>query len=190
MTGDIMRFRFFAELNRLEIMLLQETHWTSEVETKIESKWNGDAFFNSGTKNCRGVAVLITSCLDYNVIQVSNDNDGRVLNIILDLEEHTLNIYAPNTDDERRVFFSKLDDFIPEEYDNIIGGDFNCNLNARLDNCGGNGEFRNSAGSTVQGICTKYDLLDIWRNRHQDKRYYTWTGWNSTKGSIICTRID
>ena len=47
-------------------------------------------------------------------------------------------MYAPNTDSERRVFFSSLDDFISEEYDNIIGGDFNCILNARLDKYGGN----------------------------------------------------
>ena len=36
------------------------------------------------------------------------------------------------------------------------GGDFNCILNARFDKYGGNMEFRNSAGSTLQGICTKY----------------------------------
>ena len=185
-------FSFFRR-NRLDIILLQETHWTSELETKIKSEWNGDAFFSSGTNNSRGVAILISSRLDYNVIRVSSDNDGRVLNIILDLEERTLNIlniYAPNTDNERRVFFSNLDDFISEEYDNVIGGDFNCILNARLDKYGGNTEFRNSAGSTLQGICTKYDLLDIWRNRHKDKRCYTWSGRHSTNGSIIRTRID
>lgn len=136
---------------------------------------------------------MISSRLDFNVIRLSNDNDGRVLNIILDLEERTLNIlniYAPNTDNERRVFFSNLDDFISEEYDNIIGGDLHCILNGRLDKYGGNTEFRNSAGSTLQGICIKYDLLDIWRNRHQDKRCYTWTGRHSTNGSMIRTRID
>ena len=94
MTDDIMRF-----------ILLQETHWTSELETKIKSEWNGNALFSNGTNTSRGVAVLISSRLDYNVIQVSIDNDGRVLNIILDLEEQILNIlntYAPNTNNEPR----------------------------------------------------------------------------------------
>jgi exonuclease III len=177
----------------LDIILLQETHWTSELETKIKSEWNGDAFFSNGTNNSRGVAVLISSRLDYDVIRVRSDNEGRVMNITLDLEECTLNIvniYAPNTDNERRIFFSNLDGFISEEYDNIIGGDFNCILNARLDKYGGNTEFRNSAGSTLQGICTKYHLLDIWRNRHKDKRCFTWTGRHGTNGSIVRTRID
>ena len=105
---------------------------------------------------------MISSRLDFNVIRVSNDNDGRVLNIILDLEDRTLNIlniYAPNTDNERRVFFSNLDDFVSEEYDNIVGGDFNCILNARMDKCGGNTEFRNSAGSTPQGICNQTSVV-------------------------------
>ena len=149
----------FFRRNRLDTILLQETHWTSELETKIKREWNGDAFFSSGTNTSSGAAVLISSRLVYNVIRVSIDIEDRVLNIILDLEERILNIlnmYAPNTDNERRVFFSNLDDFISEEYDNIIGGDFNCILNARLDKYGGN-----SAGSTLQGICKKYDLLDV-----------------------------
>ena len=77
-----------------------------------------------------------------------------------------------------------------EEYDEITGGDLNCIINARLDQYGGDTEFRNSAGCILQGICTKYDLLDVWRNRHKDKRCYTWTGRHSTNGSIIRTRID
>ena len=185
-------FSFFGK-NRLDIILLQETHWTSELETKIKSEWNGDAFFSNGTNTSRGVAVLISSRLDYNMIRVVTDNDGRVLNVILDLEErilNILNIYALNTDNERRVFFSNLDVFISEEYDDIIGGDFNCILDARLDKYGGNPEFRNSAGSTLQGIRTNYDLLDVCRYRYKDKRCYTWTGRHSTNGSIIRTRID
>lgn len=50
--------------------------------------------------------------------------------------------------------------------------------------------FRNSAGFTLQEICTQYELLDICRNRHKDKRCYTWTGRHATNGSIIRTRID
>ena len=185
-------FSYFLR-HRMDIILLQETHWTRDLETQIQREWSGGVFFNHGTNTTRGVAILIHPRLEYTVEHTRCDNDSRILNIVLTLGDHTLNIiniYAPNTDQERRVFFSNLDDFISEEYDNIIGGDFNCILNARLGKYGGNTEFRNLAGSTLQGICTKYNLLDVWRNRHKDKRCYTWTGRHSTNGSIIRTRID
>ena len=71
-------FAYFRR-NRLDIILIQETHWTSELETKIKSEWNGDVFFSNGTNNSRGVAVLISSRLDYNVIRFGSDNEGRVI---------------------------------------------------------------------------------------------------------------
>ena len=185
-------FSYFLR-HKPDIILLQETHWTDDIKMQIQREWDGEIIFNHGTNAARGVAILIHPRLEYTVEYTRCDNDGRILNIVLTLGDHTLNIiniYAPNTDQERRVFFSNLDDFISEEYDNIIGGDFNCILNARLDKYGGNTEFRNLAGSTLQGICTKYNLLDVWRNRHKDKRCYTWTGRHSTNGSFIRTRID
>ena len=87
----------FFRRNRLDTILLQETHWTSELETKIKREWNGDAFFSSGTNTSSGAAVLISSRLVYNVIRVSIDIEDRVLNIILDLEERILNILKSNS---------------------------------------------------------------------------------------------
>lgn len=120
-----------------------------ELEIKIKSEWNGDVFFSNGINNFRGVVVLISLCFDYDVICVRSDNEGCVMNIILDFEEcilNIVNIYVLNIDNEWRIFFLNLDGFIFEEYDNIIGGDFNCILNVRLDKYGGNMEFRNLVG--------------------------------------------
>ena len=39
----------------------------------------------------------------------SSDNEGRIVNILLDIDDHILNIvnvYAPNKDCERGVFFT------------------------------------------------------------------------------------
>ena len=50
--------------------------------------------------------------------QKRSDNEGRILNIVLELESHTLNIiniYAPQMDSERRTFFSGLGNFISED---------------------------------------------------------------------------
>jgi hypothetical protein len=110
------------------------------------------------------------------------DLDGNILNII--------NIYAPQTDSDRRIFFSSLDGFISEKFDNIIGGDYNCISNAKLDKFGGNPNARHFAATTLHGICTRHNLSDIWRDRHKDKRCFTWTAQHPTNGTIIRTRID
>ena len=78
--------------NRSDKILLQETHWTIDMEMEIKREWIGDVFFNHGTNNARGVAILIHSRLECNVSQIRSDNEGRILNIVLELDDHTLNI--------------------------------------------------------------------------------------------------
>ena len=83
------------------------------MEMQIKHEWNGEAFFNHGTNTARGVAILIHSRLYYTVKQTRSDNEGRILNIVLDLDDHILNItniYVPQTDSARQTFFFGLDD--------------------------------------------------------------------------------
>ena len=81
-------FSFFQR-NRLDIILLQETQWTVDMEMQIKREWDGDVIFNHGTNTARGVAILIHSRLECSVMQTRSDNEGRVMNITLDLEERT-----------------------------------------------------------------------------------------------------
>ena len=185
-------FSYFLR-HRMDIILLQETHWTRDLETQIQREWNGGVFFNHGTNTARGVAILIHPRLEYAVGHTRSDNEGRILNIVLTLDDHTLNIiniYAPQTDTDRRAFFSSLDGFLSTDFDNIIGGDFNCISNARLDKLGGNLNARHFAATTLLGICAQHNISDIWRDRHKDKRGFTWTGRHPTNGTFIRTRID
>lgn len=66
-------FSFFQR-NRLDIILLQETHWSVEMEMQIKSEWDGDIIFNHGTNTARGVAILIHSRLGCSVMQTRSDN--------------------------------------------------------------------------------------------------------------------
>lgn len=185
-------FSYFVR-HRFDIILLQETHWTVDMEMQIKREWNGNVFFNNGANNARGVAILIHSRLDYTVTQTGGDNEGRVLNILLNLDGHVLNIinvYAPQTDSARQTFFSSLDRFISKVDDNIIAGDFNCIADVRLDKIGGSQDIRQLAAASLQAISSKFTLSDIWRDRHKDARAFTWTGRHPTDGSFISTRID
>ena len=90
-------FSFFRH-NRLDIILFQETHWTVDLDIQIKHEWDGEVFFNHGTRTARGVAILINPHLDYIVRQIKRDNDGRILNILLEMDDCTfnmVNIYAP-----------------------------------------------------------------------------------------------
>ena len=69
-----MAFSYFLR-NRLDIILLQETHWTIDMEMEIKREWIGDVFFNHGTNNARGVAILIHSRLECTVSQIRSDNE-------------------------------------------------------------------------------------------------------------------
>ena len=135
------------------------------METKIQREWNGGIIFNHGTNTARGVAVLIHPRLEYMVGHTQSGNEGRILNIVLTLDDHTLNIintYAPQTDTDGRAFFSSLDSFLSKDFDNIIRGEYNCISNTRLDKLGGNLNARQFAATTLLGIkfryimCTKF----------------------------------
>ena len=70
-------FSFFNR-NKFDTVYKQETHFTSKMDLQIQCEWEG-------------VAVLFSSRLEYNVIQVRRDNEGRILNILLNMDEHTMN---------------------------------------------------------------------------------------------------
>ena len=185
-------FSFFKR-NRFDIILLQETHFTADMEIQVKREWEGDVCFTHGTNSARGVAILISSRLDHNIIQTRRDNEGRILNILLQMEEHAINIvnvYAPSTDTDRRIFFSDLGLFLSHDYYNVIGGDFNCIMDIRQDKLGGNRDARQSASGFLHTINARYNLTDVWRERHKGERDYTWTGRNSADNSFIRTRID
>ena len=53
---------------KCDIAFLQETYWTSELETRICADWNGRCIFNHGTNHSKGVAALIRNGLDLNLV--------------------------------------------------------------------------------------------------------------------------
>ena len=172
---------------RFDIICLQETHWTADIAMQIKRDWDGEIFASHGTNLSRGVAVLISSRLDYNVRQIRSDSDGRIVNILLDVEDETINlvnVYAPSSDFQRRIFF------LSDIYPNIIGGDFNCIADPRLDKLGGNPNARQSAVSVLTALNSQHNLIDIWRVRHKDERSFPWTRRNPNDNSLVRTRID
>ena len=63
--------------------------------------WDGTIEFSHGASNSRGVAVLISRKINFNITNIERDNDGRILLLnctVSELNIVILNIYAPTID--------------------------------------------------------------------------------------------
>ena len=185
-------FSFFKR-KHFDIILVQETHWTDDIRQDIERDWGGEIVMSCGDNHSRGVAILFRPHLDYTIDHRHTDNNGRIATTIFTIDETTFNliaIYAPRTDAERAAFFSEFAPLFSPTHPNILGGDFNCISNAKMDKRGGNPLARQAAITTLGTSIVNHNLVDIWRTQHPHTHAFTWTGKNPTDNSPILTRID
>ena len=141
-----------------------------------------------GDNHSRGVAILFRPHLDYTIDHRHTDNNGRIASTIITIDEmklNLINIYAPRTDVERAIFFSEFEPLFFHTHPNILGGDFNCINNAKMDKHGGNPLARQAAVSTLGTSLVKHNLVDIWRTQHPHTTAFTWTSKNTTDNSPI-----
>ena len=116
----------FLRIHKYDIIFLRETHWTTDLQDAIQRDWTRDIYFNNGTANSCGVAIFFNPRFNYTHINTSQDSSGRVLAITIKIDDHHLhlvNLYAPNSDTDRRQPFSSLEPFFSSRYHNVIGGD-------------------------------------------------------------------
>ena len=177
-----------------DMIFLQETHSTQEVERQWEREWGGKMLFSHGANNARGVIILVRNGFDYNVDTVKIDSQGRFLLVkgkIQDVEYTVVNIYAPNKDACSRKFFENLQQVLSEfgitnEDNVIIGGDFNCPLNPLLDKKGGILIPRANVIRAIETLKENFSLQDIWRVKNPDLKSVTW----SQKSPFVFCRLD
>ena len=100
-----------------------------------------------------------------------------------------ISVYYPNSTDEKLKMKSHvhkiIKDFYQDEMNVIIGGDFNCVLNPKLDNLAGCCHPKKeiiSFNNTLQ----ECQLQDIWRCHNEDQKEHTWRH----KSLPIMRRID
>ena len=109
--------------------------------------------------------VLVRSDLDFNLISINSDDEGR--SIVMEAEVQGspylfVNIYAPNKTQDQCRFFDKLNNNIEDcvankELKIIVGGDFNvtCTFDSDLD-CSGGRPFTKDSIKNVQNLCFDY----------------------------------
>ena len=178
-----------------DIVFLQETFSSIDIEDNWTIDWGGPAFFSHGTCHSKGVAVLFRVDLDIKIEQRLISKEGRFIfikgkingvNIILG------NIYSPTRDKEKMQcdFFSEIDKTMTELYDEnyswVIGGDFNIIMNMGLDYMGSRSFMRTRSRDMLSDILDKFNLVDIWRKKNPNKKEFTFR----QKTPVVQTRLD
>ena len=75
------RKALFMWLNKKkhDIIFLQETYCTAEIEDTWRTQWQGKIFFSHGSNHSRRVMILVRNGLDFNLKRVEIDDNGRYI---------------------------------------------------------------------------------------------------------------
>jgi len=180
-----------AALLKADIILLQETHTDLQNQAHWVRDWKGYAFLSHGTNLNAGVAMLFSSRIG-NQPSMVEIMPGRILRVEITLGEidYTFfNVYAPSVGQERVIFFGKLSDALlqcPQDNVVVMGGDFNCTINAFLDR--NHDEPHPVSAGILKNLIDYHDCVDLWRVAFPGVRQYTWLKKNSN--TLSGARLD
>ena len=157
--------------SKIDIILLQETHFIEKNESLYNLTWKGKTFHAySDSTFSRGVSVLFSETVNVNVKNVRRCDDGRKILINLEIDGNAftiVNIYAPNDIQKRCRFFKKLKTFISKHSLNenmVMCGDFNCQLNNAAD----------KSVRYLQDVIRYSNMDDMWTKHYPGRLGYTW----------------
>ena len=94
-----------------DIIFLQETYSTKDVENAWKCQWQGPFFLAHGSNHSCGVSILVKDSLEFDLKSILVDDNGRyiLLNATVQGCNYILaNIYAPNKVREQCSFFVEL----------------------------------------------------------------------------------
>ena len=97
-------FNWFKDI-RTDIILLQETYSSIEIEEQWKLDWGGEnVIFSHGSNHSKGCLILVNNNVDFKLIKEETGNDGRLIisQVEINGEGYCLvNIYAPNSAKDR-----------------------------------------------------------------------------------------
>ena len=126
----------FYRQQKCNILCLQDTHFTQDMESDIRNEWGYDVYFNSYSSNSRGVAIFFNNDFEFTVHKDIIDDTGNFIALDLTIENQRLSlisIYGPNEDNPE--FYGKIAEII-DELENkhvIFVGDLNLVIKPELD---------------------------------------------------------
>ena len=174
-------FNYISEKLKNGFAFFQETHSSEDSCLSWRQDWRGEMLFNHGTSNSRGTLIAFSENFEYNLVDHYADNEGRLqmCSIVHDNRKLLLvNLYNDNTEQKQVAILKKLHERLETfadilEHEIIVGGDWNFILDKKLDADGGNPLLKLSSIAELTKISEKFDLCDIFRIRHPDKRRFS-----------------
>ena len=177
-------FKWLRE-KKVDIALLQDTHWTPKLSNYITAEWGYRAYFASYKSNARGVAILLNNTFEFEVKETKADINGNYLFLEMELPGIiTLimgSIYGPNSDCPE--FHQDIDKML-KEFENpnvIMAGDWNFTLNQELDNLHYKKHNNPNASKTMIELMLSNDWVDYWRTFFPDRKKYSWSSKTPSK---------
>ena len=152
------------------------------VNGKKEWGSSNSIMYSHGSKNARGVAVLIGTGLVIVIQHEYSDSKGRLIMLnakIKDKNYFPINLYGPNKDVEAVRFYQDLSitlrGFDLDSDSNVIlGGDFNCPIDRTSDKNGGILIPRQHVINSITNIGNEFSIQDIWciviKHEHSDPK--------------------
>ena len=174
--------------SEFNLILLQETHSTPEIERFWCHEWGFKIEFSHGSSASAGVCILFKPSAAYEILSVDKDSNGRLLLILLKINETlftVVNIYGPNKDEDS--FFTSLQSVLHDKGEEpfIIGGDFNTVINPKVDRYPNSIQNHPNCAIALQNVLIDLELVDIWRKKNEHTQKYTWNSPDFKIGSRI-----
>ena len=167
----------YYKQSQCNILCLQDTHFTSDMENDIRNEWGYEVYFNSFSSKSRGVAIFLNNNFEVKVHKKMSDETGNLLALDLTIENKRMSlitIYGPNNDTP--IFYEGLSDIIRElqNQDIILVGDFNLVLDPEKDYFNYLHINNPKARNKVLELIENYNLTDIFREIYPEEKRYTW----------------
>ena len=183
----------WSKHQKVDVLFLQETYWSCEIENIVRSEWRGPCFFEHGSNHSRGVSILFNDKLNVKDIVVKCRMNGQLLMLgakIHDNDMILVNVYAPTEKQNRESFFRKLSremykhNDILNECELLLGGDWNCVLDTRKDVQGKKTQhYKRSVN--LRRLIKTYSLIDVWRVMHPNDKQFTWRNLSLKRASRL-----
>ncbi len=182
----------WAKQQKIDILMLQETHVTQDIEQVVNRDWSGKCFHSFGERNARGVSIFVKQNDNVKITETYKDTEGRKLAIKIEIDDREFLltcIFAPTHDKskEQCSFFRSVRNWLMGKISPatplIIGGDLNVTFNADVDRTGVS-RINQKAVKAAEQMCKSLQVVDLWRAKNPSCKQFTY------RTKTMSSRID